>query len=64
MVQLFTNCNGCANRPGCQIKEEFDIFAHSVRISSERESSDLQAAINVKISCNRYQTDYGKGGGL
>lgn len=64
MVQLFTNCNSCANYDVCQIKEEFDIFHHSVRRLGEQESSDLQSAISVRMSCNLYQTDYGRGGGM
>lgn len=61
MVTQFTNCDGCANKPGCMIKSAFNRLCESTRTVDFVYSPITDSDISINIKCNKYQTDYGKG---
>lgn len=64
MVHLFTSCDGCDNKADCILKTDLTNFYEGIRDTANMYGVSIVNNVSVKVSCNRYQTDYGKGGGM
>lgn len=61
MVTLFTLCKTCANKPNCRQSEDFRNTVCVIEEIDQYTTHELREMTGIKISCNKYETNYGKG---
>ena len=61
MVTQFTNCDGCANKEGCLMRNELSKLRNDIDSVDYKYRPFTVGSFSIYIRCNRHQTDYGKG---